>query len=58
LLATIAALTLPRAKQFVNEGAYVFVIGRRETELTAAKKQIVKNVSAIQGDVIVGGIER
>jgi hypothetical protein len=42
----------------VNEGAYVFVTGPRETELTAAKKQIGKNVSAIQGDVIVGGIER
>jgi NADP-dependent 3-hydroxy acid dehydrogenase YdfG len=35
----------------VNEGAYVFVTARRETELTAAKKQIGKNVSAIQGDV-------
>jgi NADP-dependent 3-hydroxy acid dehydrogenase YdfG len=35
----------------MNEGAYVFVTARRETELTAAKKQIGKNVSAIQGDV-------
>ena len=39
------------AKQFVNEGAYVFITGRREAELAAAKKQIGKNVTAIQGDV-------
>jgi NAD(P)-dependent dehydrogenase (short-subunit alcohol dehydrogenase family) len=35
----------------VNEGAYVFITGRREAELAAAKKQIGKNVTAIQGDV-------
>jgi NAD(P)-dependent dehydrogenase (short-subunit alcohol dehydrogenase family) len=42
---------LATAKQFVNEGAYVFITGRREAELAAAKKQIGKNVTAIQGDV-------
>jgi NAD(P)-dependent dehydrogenase (short-subunit alcohol dehydrogenase family) len=42
---------LATAKQFVNEGAYVFITGRREPELTAAVKEIGKNVTAIQGDV-------
>jgi NAD(P)-dependent dehydrogenase (short-subunit alcohol dehydrogenase family) len=35
----------------VNEGAYVFITGRREQELAAAVKEIGKNVTAVQGDV-------
>jgi len=35
----------------VNEGAYVFITGRREPELAAAVKEIGKNVSGVQGDV-------
>jgi len=46
-----SGIGLATAKQFVNEGAYVFITGRREAELAAAKKQIGKNVIAIQGDV-------
>ena len=46
-----SGIGLATAKQFVNEGAYVFIAGRREAELAAAKKQIGKNVTAIQGDV-------
>jgi NAD(P)-dependent dehydrogenase (short-subunit alcohol dehydrogenase family) len=46
-----SGIGLATAKQFVNEGAYVFITGRREGELAAAKKQIGKNVTAIQGDV-------
>jgi len=46
-----SGIGLATAKQFVNEGAYVFVTGRRKAELAAAKKQIGKNVTAIQGDV-------
>jgi NAD(P)-dependent dehydrogenase (short-subunit alcohol dehydrogenase family) len=42
---------LATAKQFVSEGAYVFITGRRETELTAATKEIEKNVTGVQGDV-------
>jgi NAD(P)-dependent dehydrogenase (short-subunit alcohol dehydrogenase family) len=42
---------LATAKLFVDEGAYVFITGRRETELAAAAKDIGKNVTAIQGDV-------
>jgi NAD(P)-dependent dehydrogenase (short-subunit alcohol dehydrogenase family) len=46
-----SGIGLATAKQFVNEDAYVFITGRREAELAAAKKQIGKNVTAIQGDV-------
>src|SRR6201982_4157486 len=46
-----SGIGLATAKQFVDEGAYVFITGRREAELKAAKKQIGKNVTAIQGDV-------
>src|SRR5437762_9399494 len=46
-----SGIGLATAKQFVNEGAYVFITGRRDAELAAAKKQIGKNVTAIQGDV-------
>jgi len=42
---------LATAKQFVAEGAYVFITGRREAELAAAVKQIGKNVTGVQGDV-------
>jgi NAD(P)-dependent dehydrogenase (short-subunit alcohol dehydrogenase family) len=55
---TIALITggtsgigLATAKQFVNEGAYVFITGRREPELAAAVKDIGRNVSVVQGDV-------
>ena len=42
---------LATAKRFVNEGAYVFITGRRSDELTAAVKEIGKNVTGVQGDV-------
>ena len=42
---------LATAKEFVKEGAYVFITGRRDAELTAAVKEIRKNVTAVQGDV-------
>jgi NAD(P)-dependent dehydrogenase (short-subunit alcohol dehydrogenase family) len=46
-----SGIGLATAKEFVNEGAYVFITGRREAELAAAKKQIGRNVTAIKGDV-------
>ena len=46
-----SGIGLATAKQFVNEGAYAFITGRREPELAAAVKEIGKNVTAIQGDV-------
>ena len=35
----------------MNEGAYVFVTGRRDPELAAAAKEIGRNVTGVQGDV-------
>jgi NAD(P)-dependent dehydrogenase (short-subunit alcohol dehydrogenase family) len=50
---------LATAKQFVDEGAYVFITGRREAELSGAVKDIGKNVTAVQGDVSnLGDLER
>lgn len=39
------------AKRFVEEGAYVFITGRRRKELDAAVDAIGANVTGIQGDV-------
>src|SRR5213594_1610350 len=50
---------LATAKQFVNEGAYVFITGRREQELAAAVREIGRNVTGIQGDVSnLGDLDR
>jgi len=46
-----SGIGLATAKQFVNEGAYVFITGRRKPELAAAVKEIGRNVSGVQGDV-------
>lgn len=46
-----SGIVLATAKRFVNEGAYVFVTGRREAQLTAAVKEIGRNVTGVQGDV-------
>jgi NAD(P)-dependent dehydrogenase (short-subunit alcohol dehydrogenase family) len=46
-----SGIGLATAKRFVNEGAYVFVTGRREAELAAAVKEIGNNVTGVQGDV-------
>jgi len=46
-----SGIGLATAKRFVNEGAYVFITGRRDPELLAAAKEIGRNVTAIQGDV-------
>src|SRR5256886_453420 len=54
-----SGIGLATAKQFVNEGACVFITGRREPELTAAVKEIGKNVTAVQGDVSnLGDLDR
>src|SRR5258706_7957353 len=46
-----SGIGLATAKQFVNEGAFVFITGRRDAELAAAVKEIGRNVTAIRGDV-------
>jgi len=42
---------LATAHLFVNEGAYVFITGRRQKELDAAATAIGSNVMGVQGDV-------
>src|SRR5258707_8336207 len=46
-----SGIGLATAKRFVNEDAYVFIRGRREAELTAAAREIEKNVTGVQGNV-------
>ena len=47
-----SGIGLATARKLVEEGAYVFITGRRQSELDAAVKQIGKNnVSGVQGDV-------
>src|SRR5438034_7037899 len=54
-----SGIGLATAKQFVNEGAYVFITGRREPELARAVKEIGRNVSGVQGDVAsLGDLDR
>jgi NAD(P)-dependent dehydrogenase (short-subunit alcohol dehydrogenase family) len=54
-----SGIGLATAKQFVNEGAYVFITGRRNSELAAAVKEIGGNVTGVQGDVSnLGDLDR
>ena len=47
-----SGIGLATTQRFVSYGAYVFITGRRQSELDAAVKQIGENnVSRIQGDV-------
>jgi NAD(P)-dependent dehydrogenase (short-subunit alcohol dehydrogenase family) len=54
-----SGIGLATAKRFVDEGAYVFITGRRDAELAAAVKEIGRNVTAVQGDVSnLGDLDR
>jgi NAD(P)-dependent dehydrogenase (short-subunit alcohol dehydrogenase family) len=47
-----SGIGLATAQRLVaEEGAYVFITGRRHSELDAAVRQIGKNVTGVQGDV-------
>jgi NAD(P)-dependent dehydrogenase (short-subunit alcohol dehydrogenase family) len=46
-----SGIGLAAAKKFVKEGAHVFIMGRRQSELDKAKAEIGNNVSTVQGDV-------
>src|SRR5246500_4522436 len=46
-----SGIGLAAAKLFVKEGAYVFIMGRRQKELDEAVKAIGSNVTGVQGDV-------
>ena len=49
-----SGIGLAIAKRFVEEGAYVFITGRRQTELDGAVALIGEHVEAVQGDVTLG----
>src|SRR5579885_1227508 len=44
-----SGIGLATAKRFVEEGAHVFITGRRESELSAAVKDIGRNVTGVPG---------
>jgi NAD(P)-dependent dehydrogenase (short-subunit alcohol dehydrogenase family) len=46
-----SGIGLATAKEFVNEGAHVFVTGRRGPELAAAVEEIGNNATGVQGDM-------
>jgi NAD(P)-dependent dehydrogenase (short-subunit alcohol dehydrogenase family) len=46
-----SGIGLATAKRFVDEGAYVFITGRRQSELETAVSEIGRNVIGVQSDV-------
>jgi len=46
-----SGIGLTTAKQFVSEGATVFITARRQEQLDSSVNEIGKNVIAVQGDV-------
>ena len=46
-----SGIGLAIAKRFVDEGAYVFIVGRRPAELDKATAAIGKNIAAVRADV-------
>ena len=54
-----SGIALASAKAFVGEGAYVFITGRRATELDTAVKEMGRNVTGVLGDVSrLGDLDR
>src|SRR5215475_2081537 len=45
-----SGMALASAKRFVEEGAYVFITGRRQKALDEAVKLIGRNVTGVRGD--------
>ena len=46
-----SGIGLATAQRFVEEGAHVFITGRRQAELDMAARKIGTNATAVQGDV-------
>ena len=46
-----SGIGLAAAQRFVEEGAYVFITGRRRSELDKAATLIGRNVATVQGDI-------
>src|SRR5215467_9914446 len=54
-----SGIGLATAHRFVQEGAYVFITGRRQNELDSAVREIGENVTGVQGDVSnLGDLDR
>ena len=54
-----SGLALASAKLFVEEGAYVFITGRRQEQLDEAIKLIGRNVTGVRGDAAnLGDLDR
>jgi NAD(P)-dependent dehydrogenase (short-subunit alcohol dehydrogenase family) len=54
-----SGIGLATAKEFVGEGAYVFITARRAAELDKAAKEIGENVTGVPGDVSkLGDLDR
>jgi NAD(P)-dependent dehydrogenase (short-subunit alcohol dehydrogenase family) len=54
-----SGMALATAKLFVEEGAYVFITGRRQQHLDEAVKAIGRNVTGVQGDASnLGDLDR
>ena len=49
--AATSGMAFATAKLFVEEGAYVYITGRRQDKLDEAVKLIGRNVTGVQGDV-------
>ncbi len=46
-----SGIGLAAAQRFVDEGAHVFITGRRQGEIDAAVRRIGKGITGVQGDV-------
>ena len=46
-----SGIGLATAKRFVEEGAYVFIAGRRQAELDKAVAEIGSNVTGVKTDI-------
>ena len=46
-----SGIGLATAKRFVEEGAYVFIAGRRQAELDKAAARIGSNVTSVKTDI-------
>ena len=54
-----SGMALASAKRFVEEGAYVFITGRRQEALDEAIKLIGRNVTGVRGDAAnLGDLDR
>ena len=53
-----AEIGFATAKRFVDEGAFVFIAGRRHKGLDEAVKAIGGNVVGVRGDVCTCGLNR